>query len=548
MLTNVINQICINQQDIAEKSAQVALMGRIYQQCSRALIWLGCDASECNLHCSQDEDKSRERNSPFELFRLFDRHISEWPCFAMSAEEDTLVFEHGTAFDGLWKGHVKISDSPWWTRIWTVQEALLPPLALLVYDTWSMPFQEVLDHGRNYFTHSSGCCANVHFQFPEDIMAALATQCVLYAQLHSDSKLLAAGLTLSLDLCHKHYGHRQCRDPRDKIYGMLGLIGNDSGEIVPDYSRSLQEVYYRATCELLARPFGGLQSLRGFQYGPSSDKWASWVRDFDRQWTQFEYQWNATKWVIDQEFGAGGSSTPSDHEKWFSWPCSPKELPNQLALAVTGRCIGTLENVCAEFCQPTLGLFRSTFKAWLQIADFDFEAHAARRRTQTNEQIWRTIVGGVVIEGPEPRRFESDDMVLLDTFVSWIYKNGDMPQAMLPTIAIPTASRTYSRSRSGGHGLCYPTCRPGDQVWVLHGSTVPFVLRPVHVDTEIEANVLRPSESYIRDSIGSIVGVEKDFEPRTGRYQLIGDCYYDGFMDGEALDDEKYPAEHILLV
>jgi hypothetical protein len=291
-----------------------------------------------------------------------------------------------------------------------------------------------------------------------------------------------------------------------------------------------------------------LQSLRGFQYGPSSDKWASWVRDFDRQWTQFEYQWNATKWVIDQEFGAGGSSTPSDHEKWFSWPCSPKELPNQLALAVTGRCIGTLENVCAEFCQPTLGLFRLTFKAWLQVADFDFEAHAARRRTQTNEQIWRTIVGGVVIEGPEPRRFESDDMVLLDTFVSWIYKNGDMPQAMLPTIAIPTASRTYSRSRSGGHGLCYPTCRPGDQVWVLHGSTVPFVLRPVHVDTQIEANVLRPSEAYIKDSIGPIVGVEKDFEPRTGRYQLIGDCYYDGFMDGEALDDEKFPAQHILLV
>jgi hypothetical protein len=54
-------------------------MGRIYQQCSRALIWLGCDASECNLHCSRDGDKRRERNDPFELFRLFDRHISEWP-------------------------------------------------------------------------------------------------------------------------------------------------------------------------------------------------------------------------------------------------------------------------------------------------------------------------------------------------------------------------------------------------------------------------------------------------------------------------------------
>jgi hypothetical protein len=524
----------------------VALMGRMYQQCSRALIWLGCDASECNLHC-RDEDNRCEQNDPFELMRLFDKHIYEWPCFATSEDEDTLVFEHATAFDGIWERSLKVSDSPWWTRVWTVQEALLPPLALLVYDTWSMSLQEVLDHGKSYFTHSSGCCANIHFQFPEEIMAALATQCVLYAQLHSDSRLLAAGMALSLGLCHKHYGHRKCQDPRDKIYSMLGLIGNDSGEIVVDYAESLQSVSYRATCELLAKPLGGLQSLRGFQYGPSSDKWASWVRDFDRQWTQFEYQANAAKWAVDQEFDAGGDSAPSDHEKWFSWPCLPKERPNQLALAVTGRCVGTLEAICQEVCQLHLGLWRSTFKAWMQVADFDFEAHAAGRRTQTNEQVWRTIVGGVIVEGPETRRFNPDDMALLDTFVSWL-GCGDMPHALLPTISIPTISRTYFRSQNGGHGLCYPSCRPGDQVWVLHGSPVPFVLRSVDVDTNVEANVLRPSEAYIRDSTGAIIGVERDFEPRTGHYQLTGDCYYDGFMDGEGLEDEKYHAQPILLV
>jgi hypothetical protein len=130
-----------------------------------------------------------------------------------------------------------------------------------------------------------------------------------------------------------------------------------------------------------------------------------------------------------------------------------KKLPNQLALAVTGRCIGTLENVCAEVCQPRLGLFRSIFKAWLQIADFDFEARAAGQRTQLNERIWRTTVGGVILKGREPRRFNADGVVLLDTFVSWVYENGEIPPALLPTISIPTASRMYFRSRSGGHGL-----------------------------------------------------------------------------------------------
>lgn len=66
--------------------------------------------------------------------------------------------------------------------------------------------------------------------------------------------------------------------------------------------------------------------------------------------------------------------------------------------------MGALETVCAEVCQPRLDLFRSTFRAWLQAEDFDSDAHAAGQRTQLNEQIWRTMVEGVIIE--EPRAAE----------------------------------------------------------------------------------------------------------------------------------------------
>jgi hypothetical protein len=36
----------INQEDLAEKSAQVALMPAIYQAASRVIVWLGDDASD----------------------------------------------------------------------------------------------------------------------------------------------------------------------------------------------------------------------------------------------------------------------------------------------------------------------------------------------------------------------------------------------------------------------------------------------------------------------------------------------------------------------
>jgi hypothetical protein len=36
-----IDQLCINQQDVEERNAQVSIMGKVYRQCTRVLIWLG---------------------------------------------------------------------------------------------------------------------------------------------------------------------------------------------------------------------------------------------------------------------------------------------------------------------------------------------------------------------------------------------------------------------------------------------------------------------------------------------------------------------------
>ena len=66
----------------------------------------------------------------------------------------------------------------------------------------------------------------------------------------------------------------------------------------------------------------------------------------------------------------------------------------------------------------------------------------------------------------------------------------------------------------GGHvGLCFPHARPGDEVWVLAGGKVPFVLR--RFDEAADTS---------------------DASTRT--CGLVGECYLDGFMDGEALQKE----------
>ena len=192
----------------------------------------------------------------------------------------------------------------------------------------------------------------------------------------------------------------------------------------------------------------------------------------------------------------------------------------------------------------------------MELAGFDFAAQAPGRHTELNERICRTILGGAIIDVSGIRAFNSADMHLLDLLLSWLEGGNALDNKTLAldnmtlrsSLLLATNARTYFRSHNCGHGLCYPTCKPDDQVWVLHGAKVLFILRPVHVDMNVEENVLRPSKAYIRDETGSVIGVEPGFEPRTGHYQLVGDCYYDGFMYGEGLDDERFPVQSILLV
>jgi hypothetical protein len=40
-----IDQICIDQKSLAERSAQVKLMGEIYTRAANVLVWLGADPS-----------------------------------------------------------------------------------------------------------------------------------------------------------------------------------------------------------------------------------------------------------------------------------------------------------------------------------------------------------------------------------------------------------------------------------------------------------------------------------------------------------------------
>lgn len=101
-----IDAICINQADDLEKGHQVAMMAEIYSKASEVLIWLG------------DADDSTESG------------IEAINAVVTARSNGTRVDQHFFPDMNSWVNLTKVFDSPYFGRLWPVQEICLSASAL----------------------------------------------------------------------------------------------------------------------------------------------------------------------------------------------------------------------------------------------------------------------------------------------------------------------------------------------------------------------------------------------------------------------------------
>jgi hypothetical protein len=376
--------------------------------------------------------------------------------------------------------------------------------------------------------------------------------CTIFFTLDRDRNCLLEGEYFDIQQQHIAYGFRQCQNPRDKVYGLLAIVGDISDQglwLTPDYLHSESEVFYDATFAMLHRDIFSLKCLTGAQYGPDSTKWASGVRDFGTTMTQRQSDLESNRLIIYDFFNAS-MGRKSRWETFMTWPPAADEELRQFGLGLTGKCVGAVSLVCEKnHCGDSAESDkrqRKVFSSWMQASGVDFDRCSnERQRSDEVLRFWRTILGGVMSTGQEDsdwRRFTAKALVWLEPFLSFI-QTGEPTRtfALDRTLLVATDARCYFRTDDGGQGLCHPNTKVGDQVWVLHGSNVPFVLRRTVLSDEEQAE-LRPRDAY---GVGEddVLGLKPDFvDNRTPyeHYYLIGDCYLDDFMDGEAADGSDF--------
>jgi hypothetical protein len=220
-----IDSVCISQNDNRERAAQVKLMGRIYQDSYRTIGWLG----KCSGNTGRVEDYAftkRGDEAIKSLHILNDYHYD----ITIRPNPRRAIEIVGKLVN--WKAVEELLLRPWWTRVWTLQEYLLPP----TFDFWcarSHISRESLNRAISVVPKirlepGYGHIINSQSWFPVWNRRRLFNW---YQE--KDNKLPLVALVA-------HGSDNKATDPKDRIYSVLGLAKRklDKGLVLPNYNQS----------------------------------------------------------------------------------------------------------------------------------------------------------------------------------------------------------------------------------------------------------------------------------------------------------------------
>ncbi|KAI3319426.1 putative heterokaryon incompatibility protein [Xylariaceae sp. AK1471] len=514
-----IDSICINQDDDDEKSSQVQLMRNIYGSSYHTVVWLGYapDANDAigflaHLRRRIDFDDPVERASR--------------PLLDLNIENPS------------WSALTRLINHDYWTRCWVIQEIAASKNVIISYggelvtwDHFSSLIEIIFNSDPNTVWHIS----KIYWRSldPPPMDAGLQI-----ASLGRVRKIVRVERSMGLfDLLIASINFT-ATDPRDNIYAVQGIsTAVDSGAISPDYTSTIERPFLK-TAEYLLKQDHPSRTLHlagiGFYRNPELQ--TSWVPDWTTKrlakiyWRDpLESPYRASD-TIDEEpdmiLGPNGFTLTLkgimvDHIKELGprfFGTSENGVPKTVLFP------GVLNDYADSRAMVTNGALREPYITGISLT----------------ESFWRTLTGDRTPQGTRPaepaffeyyqalerfietlREFSGPDMNLQKRSVS-AEEQARLGSAItshvtdmgrFANVAGPhTRERMFAITKRGYMGMVPPYSEAGDVVFIISGAQVPFLLRH-QTDTE-----------DVNESSG-------------GSWQLVGESYFHGMMDGEMMTE-----------
>ena len=554
-----IDALCINQDNVVERNEQILKMREIYTTAISVMVWLG-DADEYTVPA-------------LELLNKLGAIAQEKDGWKRLSENDPLapddVRDEGTFGFTIdpsnWKALKELYARRWFARVWIHQEIFMAQHTVYGCGNYSVDEEKLLTIA--YHIAVSPWAKYRGFTAAIDEYAQVSglwIGSVDYVIVALDRmRLFNANYESKLQHAFNRYRGSKSTDPRDKVYALLGFNEGFTAEkqsyrpIVPDYTKSVPQVYIEATQYLLNtssnlsilstvedRVFRKLKTL------------PSWVPDYS---VPFTTGIGRRGWSIY-------SASRTLKAEW-----QIKE--NGTVLSLNALLVDTISHVGVSSLEMNSAPWRHHEMLSI-VADMD--EYYINGQTKV-EAFWRTLIGnlqltgaahsGLKIQYPAPDSLSKSfrHWLLMDAAVamSQVWREPDAPKDPASVCqAIKTTLDNLSNNDTSGLVPC------ADEINPLLKSVDPPELVGQDDGLRDQATAARPylvslnenpCKRFFRtanglmgvgplslgvgDSIWLVPGADVFFVLReihgTKRFEFMGDAYVHGLMQGEALENTK---------
>jgi hypothetical protein len=506
-----IDAICLNQADHEEKAVHVPLMGEIYENAKRTLVWLGDAADDSDLAMDSlpgllNIVQTMEPNE-------FRPHVSAWP-------DILLKYRLPAVGEPVWHALQALFSRQWFYRLWTLQEVVLArdPIVLCGsrYIDWNiLPLfaKAVTDTRLSVlcFKQENSESTGAHTQEPIQFLT----------QIH-DMRTRLRPLQNAMFLCTliSFSNNRGYRDPVDRVWALMGLLSKASYKILQearlvDFTPEAKENYHETYLAIVKVHVKRLpnSAMAILEHGLTHARHPllpSWCPD-----------WNRKQICTPIAYVPGAAAGRPDGLAATTGPIRllrPIMSVEGDSLSVLGLPLDTIRYVSQD-----TGKFGGSY---VTNGDPDW----MRMRLS---QMWNIECLNIVAAVTDSAHHEvSDDQGIqlwnklqesLDNLHAMLFPWMKRLNFDMSNFVLWCNSRKFFGTDCGRFGIGHPDIKQGDVLCAMFGGVSLFILRPVE-------------RSAVKQ--GQTSRLHLDLLP-TELFEVIGDAYVPDLMHGEGFRERS---------
>lgn len=499
-----IDQICINQADLEEKAQQVLFMSRIFDHAWSTLVWLGEEADNCSgalkTICAVNDS--------------FQYTNEDW----IPEPEDFERMSLPAPGSPKWSELAKFLERPWFQRVWIIQEIVFSKDIQFLCGTNYISWQDISLFAICMIQHGLIRYLSLNEPSQETISESGCGRLLDIFNIKGSFTNIVNSQSLLTALVQGRGA--QATDPRDKVFAVMGMTPTI---INPDYSKATFDVYVEAAESV--EPENMVAMLSCVDHSQPIAGRPSWVPDWStpRQTTALGYSSSSQGVYQNAKFSKlwptpirkDGKSlivigTLFDTISNLTAVASStlKDVPNTTSVTskFVTQSMAMATQQCSSYISSKTGLFSAFWQTLVAGKD-----ESGRMKAPTNEfaPIFALLFDSATGQSPSipdqpPSQPNPKRRLTLDK-LNFRRPKKFYRQMQLAFSAAVTARR-FATTKDGFMGLMPRGAMLGDEVCVILGAHVPFLVRRVP-HNEIGIN----------------------------RYHLLGECYLQGIMNGEGM-------------